>query len=42
MVIMVRRPESQRMADEYPITWGELLDFQSRVVSCRQALGHGM
>jgi hypothetical protein len=30
------------MADEYPITWGELLDFQSRVVSCRQALGHGM
>lgn len=26
------------MADEYPITWGELLDFQSRVVSCRQAL----
>ena len=30
------------MADEYPITWGELIDFQSRVVSCRQALGHGM
>lgn len=30
------------MADEYPITWSELLDFQSRVVSCRQALGHGM
>ena len=30
------------MADEYPIRWGELLDFQSGVVSCRQALGHGM
>jgi hypothetical protein len=30
------------MADEYPITWSELIDFQSRVVSCRQALGHGM
>jgi hypothetical protein len=30
------------MADEYPITWSELLDFQSRVVSCRQALGQGM
>jgi hypothetical protein len=30
------------MADEHPITWGELLDFQSRVVSCRQALDHGV
>jgi len=30
------------MADEYPITWSELVDFQSCVVSCRQALGHGM
>lgn len=30
------------MADQYPITWGELLDFQSRVVSRRQALGHGV
>ena len=30
------------MADEHPITWAELLDFQSRVVSRRQALGQGM
>ena len=30
------------MADEYPISWSELIDFQSRVVSCRQALGHGI
>ena len=30
------------MTDQPPITWPELLDFQSRVVSRRQALSHGM
>jgi very-short-patch-repair endonuclease len=30
------------MADPHAITWHELLDFQSRVVSRRQALGHGV
>ena len=30
------------MADPQPITWPELLDFQSRVVTRSQALGHGL
>ena len=30
------------MTDQPPITWPELLDFQSRVVSRRQALSHGV
>jgi hypothetical protein len=30
------------MTDQQPITWPELIDFQSRVVSRRQALSHGV
>ena len=30
------------MAEPQPITWPELLDFQSRVVTRSQALGHGL
>lgn len=30
------------MADPRPITWSELMDFQSRVVTRRQALSHGV
>lgn len=30
------------MTDQLPITWPELIDFQSRVVSRRQALSHGV
>lgn len=30
------------MRDQLPITWPELMDFQSRIVSRRQALSHGV